>query len=443
MGKNYEKIVPQNPEDRAALEKAANSIDIAEAMNECLWLGDRNHKTIYINPVYEKTSGYTLQEAIGQPSDFCFDEATKKTIEHHHQLRKKGVSSQYEGTMISKSGKKIPLLISGAPTSSGGTIGIFTNLTKLKHLARREKITRQILKFSTEAIVILDQNRKITLWNNGATRIFGHREEDVLGKSIDIIIPEEETASNQELLEEVDLKGYIKNTDGRRRTNTGEIIDVLISVTKVIDDGNNLIGYLVIYRDVTQQKRTNNELQKRFETIQDAYKELGLQRRHLDYLYEIIESTVDPSITLESLEKLIVSALCLLTKCDASILRIYDAPRKILKLAASFGVSPKWLDKHQVKFENSLASEAFDNKRPIIIDDIDSNPKHQGSSLLKMHRFKTMVLIPLLVDQKIFGTISLYATAATKFRMIETDFLEKIGKQCSIALFAKRISQKK
>lgn len=426
-----------------SLNEVVKSTNVVKTMNECFWVGDKNHKTLYVNPIFEKTSGYSLEECIGRDCVSFFDEEGKRIINQHHRLRLAGKSSQYEANMVTKNGRIIPLLISGSSTKDGGTMGIFTNLSKLKKLGRQEKVTRQILKFSTEAIVILDQNRHITLWNNGSTRIFGHREDEVLNKSIDIVIPSEEVESNQKLITEVDEKGHIKNIEGRRQTKSGEVIDVLISVTKVLDDENKLIGYLVIYRDVTQQKRTNNELQKRFETIQDAYKELGLQRRHLDYLYEIIESTVDPAISLENLEKLIVSALCLLTKCDASILRIYDAPRKVLKLASSFGVSPKWLDKHQVKLENSLAAEAFENKRPIIIDDIDSNPKHQGSSLLKMHRFKTMVLIPLSIEEKIFGTISLYATAATKFRMIETDFLEKIGKQCSIALFAKRISKKK
>ena len=428
--------------DHKLLDEVVKSINVVQTMNECFWVGDKDHKTLYVNPVFEKLSGYSLEECLGRDCVSFFDEEGKRIISQHHGLRLSGKSSQYEANMVSKTGRVIPLLISGGPTKEGGTMGIFTNLSKLKKLSRQEKVTRQILKFSTEAIVILDQNRHISLWNNGATRLFGYKEEDVLNKSIDIVIPAEEVETNQRLLAEVEEKGHIKNIEGRRQTKNGEAIDVLISVTKVLDEENHLIGYLVIYRDVTQQKRTNNELQKRFETIQDAYKELGLQRRHLDYLYEIIDSTVNIETSLESLEKLIVSALCLLTKCDAAILRAYDERKKVLKLASCFGVSPKWLDKHQVKFENSLASEAFENKRPTIIDDVDNNPKHQGSSLLKMHRFKTIVLIPLSINKKIFGTISLYATDASKFRLIETDFLEKIGKQCTIALFAKKTSQK-
>ena len=289
MLREHTKIIPKKPEDRAILERVAHSISIAEALNECLWLGDKYHRTIYINPVYEKTSGYSLREAIGRPADFCFDEATKKTIAEHHKLRAKGISSQYEGIMVSKSGKKVPLLISGAPTTTGGTIGIFINLTRVKKLARQEKIAQQILRYSEEALVILDRNRKIKLWNNGATKIFGYKEDEILGKSISLLIPPNLNEENQELLKEVENRGHLKNRETRRAAKNGELVDVSLSVTKITDEKNHFIAYLVIYRDITHQKRIGTELQKRFETIQDAYKELGLQRRHLDYMYEIID----------------------------------------------------------------------------------------------------------------------------------------------------------
>lgn len=431
------------PEDIAMLFKYRHAIELANVMNHCFWIGNDLHKTIYSNKIYQKTTEYSLEECIGQPSDFCFTEESKRIIESHHKLRKIGASSKYEAEYITKSGKIIPMLVIGAPSETGGTYGMHIDLREIKNLDSQKRIFEQIIKNSSEAIVILDKNHRITTWNVGAEKMFGYKEQDVLNKKIaSLLVPPELIDENNNIVEEVEEKSVLRNYETKRNTISGEKIDVSLSVSKVTDKNAEFIGYFVTYRDITQQKRISTELQKRFETIQDAYKELGLQRRHLDYLYDIIDATSDAGTTLENLEKLIVSALCLLTKCDAAILRTYEESKKVLKLASSFGVSPKWLDKHQIKLENSLASEAFENRRTIIIDDIDSNPKHQGSSLLKMHRFKTMVLIPLTINKKIFGTISLYATDAAKFRLIETDFLEKIGKQCAISLFTKMISRK-
>ncbi|MBD3360276.1 PAS domain S-box protein [Candidatus Peregrinibacteria bacterium] len=432
-----QRAMPTKKEDKEILEQVGHSISIAEAMNECLWLGDKNHKTIYVNPVYEKTSGYSLKECIGKPADFCFDEESKKTITQHHKLRDKGIASQYEATMVSKTGKKTPLLISGAPTKKGGTIGIFINLTKVKKLSRHEKLSEQIIRNTSEAIVALNKKSRITMWSNGAKKIFGYNEKEVLNKKLsNLVIPKQEKERNKSLIDQVEEKNYIKYVEGKRITKTGKIIDVIISVTKVTDEKYNFIGYLVIYRDVTDQKKINTELQKRFEAIQDAYKELGLQKRQNDYLYEIIERSASED-TLENLTKLIVSASCMLTKCDGAVLRLHDKENNRLKLYSSVGVSDKWLTKNSIFFENSLAKETCENKRPLIIQNLTHSEKHQGTKLAAAHGFTTLILIPLIVNDKILGSLSLYATDPGKFRLIETDFLERFGKQCSIAIFAK------
>lgn len=436
QNRTYRSIKPLRQKDRQILEHVVHSIKIADALGEPLWLGDENHRTIYVNPVYEKISGYSLQECIGQPADFCFDEESKRTIAEHHKLRAKGISSQYEATILSRDGKKVPVLVSGAPTNTGGTIGIFIQLSKIKELSQKERVAQQILKHSAEAFVVLDQNRKIVIWNKAAEKMFDYKEEEMLNKSVDIIIPKEEAEANQQILQEVEEKKFVKNVEQKRIRKDGTLVDVSISVTKIIDEKGNFIDYLVIYRDITQQKRTNTELQKRFEAIQDAYKELGLQKRHLDYMYEIISSATSTE-NIEDLERIIVSAMSLLTKADGAVLRTYDKKHNLLKLASCFGVSKKWWDKSQINYENSIAKEAFENNRPLIIDDIDVYSKHQGTKLLKSNKFKTLILIPLIMSGRFIGSLSLYSSDPAKFRLIETDFLENMGKQCSLALFAK------
>ena len=424
--------MPKNP--AINLEELVRTMNIATTMNECLWIGDHKHKTLYVNPVFEKLSGYTLQECIGKDCVFFFDDEGKKAIEDHHRLRKSGKSSQYEANMVTKTGEKIPLLISGSPTKIGGTIGIFTNLTMIKQFEKQERVARQIIKHSNEAIVILDQNRKIQLWNSGAEKMFGYKEKEVLNKKITLIIPPEENETNEEILKEVEEKGYLKNFETHRSAKNGTLIDVSLSVTKVMDEDNAFIGYLILYRDITQQKKVNTELQKRFEAIQDAYKELGFQKRQADYLYEIVETAVTKS-SLDHLGKLIISAICMLTKCDGAVLRLREKDQ--LRLLASIGVNKQWQNKGKIQFKNSFAEEAFKNKRPIIIHDIDSAEKHRGRKLLRQHNFKTLIVLPLFINDDCIGSLSLYATDPGKFRLIETDFLEKFAKQCALSLFVK------
>ena len=418
-------------------DEIVHSTRIAESMNECLWVGDVNHNTIYINPVYENLSGYKLEEVIGKPADFCFTEKDKKVMANQHRLRERGLPSQYEATLVTKSGKKIPMLISGAPNASGGTIAILTNLTKIKKMANREKIADQIIRHTTEAIVVMDENRHIRMWSTGAEKMFGYKEKNICGKSIDLLIPESESSENEKIRKEVEEKQLLYNHETRRITKSGGLIHVSVSVTKVLDERNRHKGYMVFYRDITRQKAAADELQKRFETIQDAYKELGLQKRQADYLYDIATSAVD-NTSIKELNNLIVSAACMLTKCDGATLRYVENKQKpTLRLKAAIGVNPKWFSKDQIRFKNSCAEDAFTLQRPLIIHDLAQSKKHQGLKLVTEDNFKTLIVIPLMIHSQFLGTLSMYATNPSKFRLIEKDFLDRFGKQCSLAIFAK------
>ncbi|MCK9186546.1 MEKHLA domain-containing protein [Candidatus Gracilibacteria bacterium] len=427
--------------DRKILEEAVQSENIAEAMNECLWVGDKKHNTIYVNPTFEKTSEYTLDEAVKMYCTDFFDDEGKKIIEDHHKLRVHGVSSQYEATMVSKSGKRIPLLISGAPTKSGGTIGVFTNLTKLKKLAEKERLSNQIIRNSMEAIVVLDKNRKIQLWNTSAQKLFGYKEQEIINKSVDFIIPKEEEDTNKRLITEVEKNKVIRNYETTRLSKEGESIPVSVSVSKVTDEKDKFIGYLVTYRDISTQKRTSTELQKRFETIQDAYKELGFQRRQMDYIAEITESAISNS-DLNSLLNLIISAIVLLSKADAAVLRLYNKKTKFLELAASLGVDEKWQSKSRIEFKNSIAEEACELKRPLLVDNVDSSELHKSKALAKTHKFKTLISIPLALESEYIGSLNIYSKNPEQFRLIETDFLQKFGQQCAMSIYTKLQKQR-
>ena len=49
---------------------------------------------------------------------------------------------------------------------------------------------QQLVECVGDAIIVSDANENIVLWNPSATRIFGYTEDEVLGQSLDLIVPE-------------------------------------------------------------------------------------------------------------------------------------------------------------------------------------------------------------------------------------------------------------
>lgn len=413
---------------------------LVDCMNEAVWVGDEHEKTVYANPKFCDLMGYTLDEMIGKVSyDFWDKESAEIVKRENKHKRKKGVSSSYEGSLLTKNGGLIPVLLNGTALPWGGTIGIMTDLRILKEKEKKERITSHIIRNSYEAIVVLDEGRRVVLWNQGAARTFGYKEKEILGKSINTIIPPSGRDGSDRILEEVEEKGFVRGVETKRVTKGGKVIDVTISLSKVTGIEGDFVGYLATYVDITDKKRASNELQKRFEIIQDTYKELGLQKRQIDYMQEISNLAVSDS-SLPALENLIVSAITLLTKADAAILRFYDQKTDSLKLRACVGVSEAWWSKDKIQMKNNLINEAVKNKRAIIVDEVATDSRYVGAKLAKAHNFRTLIIIPLFINDIVIGSLNIYSINPSKFRFIETDFLENFGKICALSIYVKRIT---
>lgn len=299
---------------------------------------------------------------------------------------------------------------------------------------RWRTIAEEFMRDSQRGIVILDEKQRIKVWSSGAEKIFGFLRADVVNRNIEFLVPPEFNNQSEAMVDEIDKNNHLKNIEGKRFDKDGNLIDVLISATKITEDKK--VFYLVIYTDISQQNKTTGELQKRFEAIQGAYRELGLQRRQSDYLGEIAALGVNGG-NFNELSNLIVSSISLLTLADAAVFRLHDKKSGLMKLQSYLGVSPKWSAKGPIPFKNSLAEDAFKKKEPMLIDNVGSSMKYKGLKLLKAHKFSTMITIPLYVGKEFCGSLNLYAKNPDKFRLLETDFLSAFGRVVSLALYVR------
>jgi PAS domain S-box-containing protein len=127
-----------------------------------------------------------------------------------------------------------------------------------------------------DAIVYADATGQIAFWNKGAERIFGFSEAEAMGKSLDIIIPEN--------LRKRHWDGFAETVrTGKTRYGAGDVLAVpalrkdgaRISIEFTIlpfpDRAGRILGMAAILRDVT----------KRFEEVKALRKELAAQRTAL------------------------------------------------------------------------------------------------------------------------------------------------------------------
>ncbi len=126
-----------------------------------------------------------------------------------------------------------------------------------------EKFFSDIILNSIDAIIGLDNNFHIFLWNNGAVKFFGYSKEEVMGKDFDFLIPDYLLKKGEKkfLIDEVSRNGFLANYETDRITKSGDIINVSISRFAIFDDKDeNTIGSVGILRDITTVKKLQKEL---------------------------------------------------------------------------------------------------------------------------------------------------------------------------------------
>lgn len=130
-----------------------------------------------------------------------------------------------------------------------------------------------ILTIAADAIISLDQRYRITLFNEGATAIFGYTADEIIGHPLEQLIPERFHASHRHHVADFDSSSVAARKMGERqeifaRRKDGSEFPAEASIAKHQVGGKKI--YMVVLRDVTERKRTeaalalaNTELEKR------------------------------------------------------------------------------------------------------------------------------------------------------------------------------------
>jgi PAS domain S-box-containing protein len=121
---------------------------------------------------------------------------------------------------------------------------------------------KNILYTSDQAIMMVDNNEVFIAWNRGAEKIFGYKEHEVLGKSSSYLLPEGDkyVQELQWIQNEVKQIGQTKIIDTERKTKSGEIISVRLSVSTLPGTNKEYSGRSIIIKDYTEFKRLQAQI---------------------------------------------------------------------------------------------------------------------------------------------------------------------------------------
>src|ERR1035437_980899 len=118
-----------------------------------------------------------------------------------------------------------------------------------------------IVESSDDAIISKTLDGIITTWNAGAQRILGYTQEEVIGKSIAIIIPPYRQDEEPRILARLRAGERIDHYETVRMTKDGRLLEISVTISPIKNDRGEIIGASKIARDITASKQLLRELQ--------------------------------------------------------------------------------------------------------------------------------------------------------------------------------------
>lgn len=125
---------------------------------------------------------------------------------------------------------------------------------ELKEYVDRERLFSAAVRSSNDAIITKSLDGTITGWNAAAERLFGFSANEAIGRSIDIIVPDERRTEVGRILRDVRDGHVVENRETVRVSKDGRLIDVSLSISPVRSDTGETIGAAKVVRDITEQK---------------------------------------------------------------------------------------------------------------------------------------------------------------------------------------------
>jgi PAS domain S-box-containing protein len=121
-----------------------------------------------------------------------------------------------------------------------------------------------IVESSDDAIISKDLDGMIKSCNQGAARLFGYEIEELVGKPMRILIPEDHQEEESEILNRIRSGKQIEHFETVRQRKDGRLIEVSLMISPVIDVSGRVIGASNIARDITERKRAEQKLAESF-----------------------------------------------------------------------------------------------------------------------------------------------------------------------------------
>ncbi|MBA3737645.1 MAG: PAS domain S-box protein [Actinobacteria bacterium] len=234
---------------------------LLEVSPEAIVTTDPNDIVTSWNPAAERLFGYAAEDAVGRDIDDLVARRADLYAEGKDLDRgaMAGATVHLVTQRTRKDGTLVDVDVVGGPVTVGGELVakhvFYHDVTELQ---QQKRYYESLLEMSPAAIMIVDLDARVTLWNPAAERLLGYSREEAIGRHIDELV-----ANRPELRDEAEdvsrrafLGGQVHLVTRRTRKD-GSLVDVDVVAAPILLAGEQ-VAYYAMYSDISElqeQKR--------------------------------------------------------------------------------------------------------------------------------------------------------------------------------------------
>jgi PAS domain S-box-containing protein len=282
-----------------------------------------------------------------------------------------------------------------------------------------------IIESADDAVITKTLEGVITSWNKGAERIFGYTADEVIGKPVTILIPEDHPDEEPAILARLRRGERIEHYETVRVRKDGTKIDISLTVSPIRGASGEIIGASKIARDITARKRAERE------------------QKFLAEANSLLASSLDYETTLKSVADMAVPALA-----DWCAVDILEDDGSIRRLAVAHAVPSKaeWAREIQERYPEDRdaprgVAHVLRTGEPELYEEIPDSllaAAAKDAEHLRLMReigFTSAIVVPLVAHGRTLGAVSLIsAESGRRYGPDDLELAQRLTVRAALAI---------
>ena len=288
-----------------------------------------------------------------------------------------------------------------------GNARLFSKLSEAKEW--REALVENAF----DAVIAIDQNGKITVFNQRAEEMFGWKAGEIVGQTVKLL--HMDVGRAREILKAVNGEEAITGWDVELKHRDGTRIPALLSAALIRDSRGRPIGQAGFLRDVRQVSLLEDRL------------------RALIRVGQAITGTLELDKVLDLVVK---SAVAAFPVAQSGTIHLHDQRADILRVQAGTRIySADTIKTLSLRAGEGIAGWVFQNQQPLVVDDAQRDPRYKRIDHPEVQSHRSMICVPLRVKEQVIGTLSLSNNDVTgAFQSEDLGLLSTFADQTAIAI---------